>query len=121
MSATPISLSALKPPMPGPWARAGIHDHERPPDWIDLYPFRRNDARQGIVHGPGKRPAVEDQLRRVVQNMRRRFCAMLQVLVAALAHRVHEEHLALRGVDEVSKSRRQHVIVMPSANESGVR
>ena len=40
---------------------------------------------------------------------------MLQVLIAALAHHIHEEHLALRGVGEVSKSRRQHVIVMPSA------
>ena len=99
------------------WAvtAAGVHDHEGSPEWIDLYPFRRNDPGQGIVHGPRKRPPIEDQLRRIAQDMRRRFRAVIEVLVASLTHRVHKEHLALRRVNEVSKSRRQQVIVVPSA------
>ena len=47
-----ILTVGLKAADAGAVTPAGIHNHKGPPHGIDLYPFRRNDARQAIVHGP---------------------------------------------------------------------
>ena len=67
--ATPISLSALKPPMPGPWPARGSTTTNGPARGIDLDSLRRNDAHQQVIHRPLQRPAIHHQLGLVVEDV----------------------------------------------------
>ncbi len=101
--ATPISLSALKPPMPGPWPARGSTTTKGRRVRIDLDARRRNDAHQQVIHRPLQRPAIHHQLGLVVEDVWHRFGEMFAILVAALAHHVEEQHAALGRIRHVFK------------------
>ena len=102
---TPISLSALNPPMPGPVAGARIDDHERTLTSVDGHALRRNNAHEPIVHRALQRAAIDDELSLVIEHIRHSFGHMFAVLIAALAHDVPEQHCALGRVDRVVHGR----------------
>ena len=101
MKATPISLSALKPPMPGPCPARGSTTTNGRARRIDLDARGRNDPHEHIVDRPLERAAVDDELDLVVEHVRRGLGQMLAILVAALAHDVPEQDAALRRIDHV--------------------
>ena len=76
---------------------------------IDLHTTRRDDAHQRIIDRPLERAAIHDQLGPIVENVRNRLGKMFEVLVAALAHYIGEQHAALNGIDHVFKGRREEI------------
>ena len=102
MRATPISLSALNPPMPGPWPARGSTMTNGRLFCVDLDAFGRHDAHQRIVHGPRQLAAVHDELAAELEHMRRGLCGVLVIALAALLQDIEEEHPALAGIDPIS-------------------
>ncbi len=82
-------------------AGARVDDHVGTALRIDGHAFRRRDLQQRVVDGARQLAPVHHGLVVEVQQRRLAFSDVLQVVVAALAHRVEEEHRALRGVDRV--------------------
>ena len=82
-------------------AGARIDDDKGPTRRIDFDVLRRDDANQGIVHGPLECAAVEDKLYAILEHMRGGLGQVLAVLIAALAHDIPEQDAALRRVDHV--------------------
>ena len=89
--ATPISLSALNPPMPGPCpARGSTTTNGRSFGSITT-PAGGNDARKHVVDRAPQRASVDDELGFIVEHVRRCLRHVLAVLVAALPHHVAEQ------------------------------
>ena len=101
MKATPISLSALKPPMPGPCPARGSTTTNGRRRRIDLDSLRRHDPDERIVDRPLEGAAVDDELRLIIEHVRGRLGQMLAILVSALSHHVPEQDGALRRVGHV--------------------
>ena len=76
-------------------AGARIDHHEGPARLVDLNSLWRDDAHQQVIDGPLQRAAVHHELGLVVEDMGDRFGEMFLILVAALAHDIHEQHAAL--------------------------
>ena len=55
-----------------PLAGPRVHHHDRPFPRIDYDPWRRDDARQRVVHRPGQRPTVHQHLMAEAQHRRHR-------------------------------------------------
>ena len=92
-------------PVPG----ARIDDDEGATPRIDLHARRRDDTRKRVVDRPLERAAIDHELGRVTQHVRRELSHMLVVLVAALPHHIQEQDAPLRGVDHVLSRRGQRV------------
>jgi hypothetical protein len=84
---------------PVPGARVDDDEGTSPP--VDVDALRRNDARKRVVYWAFERSAIDHDLGRVAEYMRRDFGHMLMVPVAALPHHVPEQDAPLRGVDHV--------------------
>jgi hypothetical protein len=78
-----------------------IDDHERPLRGVDLDPGFRLDAQQHVVGRPRQLAPVHHQLGAEHQDRWLALLVVLDRLVAALAHDVPEQDLALGAVDEV--------------------
>src|SRR6516164_6292626 len=91
-----------------------VYHDKWPAPRIDLYTLRRDDARQRIIDRPLERAAVKHQLSRIVENVGNLLRKMFEVLVAASAHHIGEQHAALSRVNHVFISwgevTSQHVI-----------
>ena len=81
--------------------RAWIDDDERTPPLVDVDALRRDDARKRVVDRPLERTAIDHDLGRIAEHVRRDLGHMLVVLVAALPHHIPEQDVPLRGVDHV--------------------
>ena len=79
----------------------GIDNDEWPALEIDLHTLRRDDAHQRVVDRLFQLAAVDDQFRRVAQDVRRGLGDVFAILFAALAHDVQEQHTALARIDHV--------------------
>ena len=84
-----------------PVARAGVDDDEGTPCVIDLHTCRRDDPDQGIVDGTLEGPSIGDDLPLEGQKRGGAFLYVLDVVVAALAQDIPEEHRSLRKVGRV--------------------
>ena len=105
MNATPISLSDLKPPIPGPCpARGSTTINGRSLGLIST-PGGRDDAHKCVVDRPFQGASVNDKFGFIVENMRHRFRHVFAILVSALTHDIPEQDAALEGVDGVFHSR----------------
>ncbi len=80
---------------------ARVDHDERPALLVDLDALWRDDAHQRVVDRLFQLAAVDDQFRRITQDVRGRLGDVLAILVAALAHGVKEQHAALSGIDHV--------------------
>ena len=58
-------------------------------------------ADKNVVDRPIERAAVDNELRRVIEDVWSDLGQVLAVLVAALPHHIPEQHAALRGIDQV--------------------
>ena len=85
----------------GAVAGARVDDDVGAPLRIDRHALRRHDAHQRVVDRPLERAAVEHHLVVEVQDRRLAGALVLDEVVAALAHRVPEQHRALREIDRV--------------------
>ena len=81
--------------------RAWIDDDEWTPPLVDVDALRRDDARKRVVDRPFERTAIDHDLGRIAEHVRRVLGHMLVVLVAALPHHIPEQDVPLRGVDHV--------------------
>ena len=81
--------------------RSRIDHHEGAARRIDCDALGRDNPHEDIVDRPIEGAAVDNDLRRIVEHVRRGLGEMLAILVAALAHHVHEQEAALRGVDHI--------------------
>ena len=68
---------------------------------VDFDVGRRNDSHESVVDGALELAAVDQQLDRIVEDMRRRLSLMRLVLVATLAHDVPEQDASLGRVDQI--------------------
>jgi hypothetical protein len=84
-----------------PVAGTRVDHDKRPALHVDLDALGRDDTHQRIIDGLLELAAVDDQFRRIAQDVRRRLGNMFAVLVAALTHDVQEQHRALPGIDHV--------------------
>ena len=106
----PISLSGLKPPMPGPCpARGSTTTKGRLVKWIRT-PSGGTTSDQPVVHRPIERAAIDDEFDLVIQHVRRGFCRVLAIAVASLPHDVPEQDAALSGIHHVFGGRAEHVL-----------
>ena len=85
----------------GPVARARIDDDKGPLQIVDDGPCRRVYLDDAVVYGSGQRAAVQDQLAFELQHVGDRLRHVLQILIAAPAHHVPEEHRSLPGVEQI--------------------
>ena len=99
--ATPISLSALKPPIPGPWPARGSTTTNGRLRWSTVTPGGGMIRDQHIVHRPRQRPAVDDQLGLELQDVGCLHGHVLEILVAPLPQDVEKQHAALPGIQAV--------------------
>ncbi len=97
-SATPISLSALQPPIPGPCPARGSTTTNGRLRWSITIPSGV-DGHEAVFDRPGERATVDHELAFEGEHVRDRLGHVLEVLVAALAQHVEEQHRALGGVD----------------------
>ena len=99
--ATPISLSALKPPIPGPWpARGSMTINGR---YADRAPAPRPwaNTRHPVVDRLRQIMAVQHQVEVEAEDVPHRVVLAFQEGVAALAQHVDEQHRALPRVERV--------------------
>ena len=99
----------FEPADPRPVARAGIDDNERSQPLVNFHAGGRNNSDQHVVDRMVERATVDNKLGLIVQNVRRRFCHVRAISVAALAHDIHEQDAALRRVHDVARERAEHI------------
>jgi len=92
----------------GAMAGTRIDNDKRPTCQADLNLGRGDNPGERVVDRALKTPAVNDQLRIVVEHVRNGLTQVRAILIAALAHHVEVQQASLRGVDHVLDSRRQH-------------
>ncbi len=80
---------------------ARVHHHEGAHLQVGLDPRGRLDAQQLVVDRTGQVAPIHQYLGVEAQHVGLGLLDMLEVLVAALAHDIHEEHAALQGVAPV--------------------
>ena len=73
--------------------RARIDHHEGAARRIDCRSLGRDNPHEDIVNRPIEGAAVNNDLRRIVEHVRRGLREMLAILVAALAHHVQKRRL----------------------------
>ena len=83
----------------GAMAGAGIDHHERASGLVDRQSFWGHDTGQRVIDRLFQRPAIDDDFRRVAQDMRGRLGGMGLILVSALAHDIPEQRRTLRRID----------------------
>jgi hypothetical protein len=91
----------LEPADAGPVSCARVDDHIRTASRVDVHAFGRQDAQQRVVHRPLELAGVEHGFGREMQQRRLAGRDVGEVVVAALAYGVGEQHRALHGVDRV--------------------
>ncbi len=97
----PISLSALKPPMPGPCPARGSKITKGRAVCTDFDAGRRHDANEAVIDRPVQLAAVDQQLALEFEDVRRGFGGMLAIGIAPLPQHVQEQHPTLRRVGRV--------------------
>ena len=91
----------LHPADAGPVSGPRVEDNERSLSRIGLGVGRRHDPNETVIHRPLQRATAHDELELVAQDVWDLLAAVLQVIVAALAQHIQEEHGSLPGVDAI--------------------
>src|SRR5215510_13291400 len=97
----------LESPDAGAMPGARVDNNKRTTRRVKLNRRGRDDPGKGIIDRSRQCPSVDDELRLIVQDVRRGLGQMLVILIAALAHHVEEQHATLRGIDQIFERRRK--------------
>ena len=87
-----------------PVAGTRIDHHERAALVIDLHAAWWCNAHQRVIDRLLKRPAVDDQLHGIVEDMRCGLGDVFAVLQSALTHDIEEQDAALSGIHQILES-----------------